>query len=121
MERVMKWLTGRGNNRHSGQPAGTVVREVAFRPVLEGSMLMQTEERRRLVRMLADNSPLSQSVTEAWWLKPAQTMLERVQDCPAAWKGAYSSPVPHPKSSRHRPRAGSARYSGQACFIICPG
>ncbi|WP_031283473.1 conjugal transfer nickase/helicase domain-containing protein [Pantoea ananatis] len=92
MERVMKWLTGRGNNRHSGQPADTVVREVAFRPVLEGSTLMQTEERRRLVRMLADNSPLSQSVTDAWWLKPAQTMLERVQDCPAAWKGAYSSP-----------------------------
>ncbi|MDH0054537.1 helicase/relaxase domain-containing protein [Pantoea ananatis] len=88
----MKWLTGRGNNRHSGQPADTVVREVAFRPVLEGSTLMQTEERRRLVRMLADNSPLSQSVTDAWWLKPAQTMLERVQDCPAAWKGAYSSP-----------------------------
>ena len=92
MERVMKWLTGRGNNRHSGQPADTVVREVAFRPVLEGSTLMQTEERRRLVRMLADNSPLSQSVTGAWWLMPAQTMLERVQDCPAAWNGAYSSP-----------------------------
>ncbi|MGX9361037.1 TraI domain-containing protein [Pantoea ananatis] len=92
MERVIKWLTGRGNNRHSGQPADTVVREVAFRPVLEGSTLMLTEERRRLVRMLADNSPLSQSVTDAWWLKPAQAMLERVQDCPAAWNGAYSSP-----------------------------
>ncbi|WP_438499981.1 conjugal transfer nickase/helicase domain-containing protein [Pantoea ananatis] len=92
MERVMKWLTGRGNNRHSGQPADTVVREVAFRPVLEGSTLLQTEERRRLVRMLADNSPLSQSVTGAWWLGPAQTMLERVQDCPAVWNGAYSSP-----------------------------
>ncbi|PWK09826.1 conjugal transfer nickase/helicase domain-containing protein [Pantoea ananatis] len=92
MERVMKWLTGRGNNRHSGLPAGKVVREVAFRPVLEGSTLMQTEERRRHVRMLADNSPLSQSVTGAWWLMPAQTMLERVQDCPAAWSGAYSSP-----------------------------
>ena len=92
MERVMKWLTGRGNNRPAEQLASTFVREVAFRPVLEGSTLMQTEERRRLVRMLADNSPLSQSVTGAWWLKPAQTMLERVQDCPAAWKGAYSSP-----------------------------
>ncbi|AER34274.1 conjugal transfer nickase/helicase domain-containing protein [Pantoea ananatis] len=92
MERVMKWLTGRGNNRHTGQPADTVVREVAFRPVLEGSTLLQTEERRRFVRMLADNSPLSQSVTGAWWLGPAQTMLERVQDCPAAWNGAYSSP-----------------------------
>nr|WP_258307691.1 helicase/relaxase domain-containing protein [Pantoea ananatis] len=65
---------------------------MAFRPVLEGSSLMQTEERRRFVRMLADNSPLSQSVTDAWWLKPAQTMLERVQDCPAAWSGACSSP-----------------------------
>ncbi len=63
MERVMKWLTGRGNNRHSGQPADTVVREVAFRPVQEGSTLLQTEERRRFVRMLADNSPLSQYVT----------------------------------------------------------
>lgn len=92
MERMMKWLTGRGNNRPAGLPAGTVVREVAFRPVLEGSTLMQTEERRRLVRMLADNSPLSQPVTDAWWLKPAQAMLERVQDCPAAWNGAYSSP-----------------------------
>ncbi|MDI6539098.1 TraI domain-containing protein [Pantoea ananatis] len=92
MERVMKWLKGRGSNRPAGQPAGTVVREVAFRPVLEGSTLMQTEERRRLLRMLADNSPLSQSVTGAWWLGPAQAMLERVQDCPAAWKGAYSSP-----------------------------
>lgn len=92
MERVMKWLRGRGNNRPAEQLASADVREVAFRPVLEGSTLMQTEERRRLVRMLADNSPLSQSVTEAWWLRPAQTMLERVQDCPAAWNGAYSSP-----------------------------
>ncbi|WP_226375771.1 conjugal transfer nickase/helicase domain-containing protein [Pantoea stewartii] len=88
----MKWLTGRGNNRPEEQLASKVVREVAFRPVLEGSTLMQTEERRRLVRMLADNSPLSQSVTGAWWLGPAQAMLERVQDCPAAWNGAYSSP-----------------------------
>ena len=92
MERVMKWLTGSGNNRPAGQTESTVVKEVAFRPVLEGSTLMQTEERRRLVRMLADNSPLSQSVTGAWWLGPAQAMLERVQDCPAAWNGAYSSP-----------------------------
>lgn len=88
----MKWLTGRGNNRPAEQMASVVVREVALRPVLEGSTLLQTEERRRFVRMLADNSPFSQSVTGAWWLMPAQTMLERVQDCPAAWKGAYSSP-----------------------------
>ncbi len=69
---------------------------------------MQTEERRRLVRMLADNSPLSQSVTEAWWLMPAQTMLERVQDCRP--HGAVH--IRHRGIWRPEPRRG--RTGGQA-------
>ncbi|AVG75482.1 helicase [Pantoea ananatis] len=92
MVRVMKWLAGRTAQKPAAQRLNTDVKAVAFRPVLTGSELMQTAERRKLVRMLAENSPLSQSVTEAWWLQPAQALLECVQDCPAAWQGPYSGP-----------------------------
>ncbi|MGP2520310.1 TraI domain-containing protein [Pantoea ananatis] len=88
----MKWLAGRTAQKPAAQRLNTDVKAVAFRPVLTGSELMQTAERRKLVRMLAENSPLSQSVTEAWWLQPAQALLECVQDCPAAWQGPYSGP-----------------------------
>ncbi|PWV89105.1 integrating conjugative element relaxase (TIGR03760 family) [Pantoea ananatis] len=92
MVRVMKWLAGRTAQKPAAQRLNTDVKAVAFRPVLTGSELMQTAERRKLVRMLAENSPLSQSVTEAWWLQPAQALLACVQDCPAAWRGPYSGP-----------------------------
>ncbi|WP_240678529.1 TraI domain-containing protein [Pantoea ananatis] len=88
----MKWLAGWTAQKPAAQRLNTDVNEVAFRQVLTGSELMQTAERRKLVRMLAVNSPLSQSVTEAWWLQPAQALLECVQDCPAAWQGPYSGP-----------------------------
>lgn len=92
MVRVMKWLAGRTTQKPAAQRLNTDEKAVAFRPVLTGSELIQTAERRKLVRMLAENSPLSQSVTEAWWLQPAQALLACVQDCPAAWQGPYSGP-----------------------------
>ena len=92
MVRAMKWLAGWTAQKPAAQRLNTDVKAVAFRPVLTGSELMQTAERRKLVRMLAENSPLSQSVTEAWWLQPAQALLACVQDCPAAWQGPYSGP-----------------------------
>lgn len=92
MVRVMKWLAGRTVQKPAAQRLNTDVKEVAFRPVLTGSELMQTAERCKLAKMLAENSPLSQSVTEAWWLQPAQALLACVQDCPAAWRGPYSGP-----------------------------
>ncbi|MGC0788750.1 conjugal transfer nickase/helicase domain-containing protein [Pantoea agglomerans] len=88
----MKWLASRTAQKPAAQRLNTDVKEVAFRPVLTGSELMQTAERRKLAKMLAENSPLSQSVTEAWWLQPAQALLACVQDCPAAWRGPYSGP-----------------------------
>lgn len=92
MVRVMKWLAGRTAQKLAAQRLNSDVKEVAFRPVLTGSELMQTAERRKLLKILAENSPLSQSVTEAWWLQPAQALLACVQDCPAAWRGPYSGP-----------------------------
>ena len=92
MVRVMKWLAGRTAQKPAAQRLNTDVNEVAFRPVLTGSELMQTAERRKLAKILVENSPLSQSVTEAWWLQPAQALLACVQDCPAAWQGPYSGP-----------------------------
>lgn len=92
MVRVMKWLAGRTALKSTTQRLNMDVKEVAFRPVLTGSELMQTAERRKLLKMLTENSPLSQSVTEAWWLQPAQALLACVQDCPAAWRGPYSGP-----------------------------
>jgi len=92
MGRVMKWLAERGARKAATQLRHADVKEVAFRPVRTGSELMQTDERRRLARILSENSPLSQPVTDAWWIQPAQALLERVQDCPGAWRGPYSGP-----------------------------
>ena len=92
MGRVMKWLAERGARKTATQLHHADVKEVAFRPVRTGSELMQTDERRRLARILSENSPLSQAVTDAWWIQPAQALLERVQDCPGAWRGPYSGP-----------------------------
>ncbi|USS95784.1 hypothetical protein M5J15_00345 [Serratia symbiotica] len=49
-----------------------------FRPARAGESLLQTEERRRLIRVLLENSPLSPQVTEAWWLRPREEMAARV-------------------------------------------
>ncbi|WP_425336911.1 TraI domain-containing protein [Serratia symbiotica] len=61
-----------------------------FRPARAGESLLQTEERRRLIRVLLESSPLSPQVTEAWWLRPLEEMAARLQGCPSAWNGPYS-------------------------------
>ncbi|WP_168403957.1 TraI domain-containing protein [Erwinia amylovora] len=96
--RGLKWLTGRNvkadvgrlalpeqHGRNSADSAG-------FRPLRNGAALLQTDERRRLIRVLTENSPLSTPVTEAWWLRPLEEMASRVQECPAAWNGPFSGP-----------------------------
>lgn len=93
--RGLNWLTGRGGlNRKTGAQAqpehAHAVSDEGFRPARAGESLLQTEERRRLIRVLLENSPLSPQVTEAWWLRPLEEMAACVQDCPAAWHGPYS-------------------------------
>lgn len=95
----LNWLTGRG--RQENQPGERLSKgDTSSRPVAEGSWhpaqtgraLLQTNENRRLIRVLTENSPFSKEVTEAWWLRPLEEMAARVQTCPAAWSGPYSGP-----------------------------
>lgn len=95
--RGLNWLTGRGRQENPPgerlSPGVTPSRMGAndgWRPVQTGRSLLQTDEHRRLIRVLTENSPLSQQVTEAWWLRPLEEMAARVQACPAAWSGPFS-------------------------------
>ncbi len=95
----LNWLTGRGRQENQlGErlsKCDTLSRPVAdgsWHPAHTGSALLQTNENRRLIRVLTDNSPLSKEVTEAWWLRPLEEMAARMQPCPAAWSGPYSGP-----------------------------
>lgn len=94
MVRGLKWLTYR-NTGASTIDAAKYVPDASpvggFCPVRTGQSLLQTDERRRLVRVLMENSPLSHEVTKAWWLQPLEEMAARVQGCPAAWGGPFSN------------------------------
>nr|WP_310615767.1 TraI domain-containing protein [Pantoea cypripedii] len=97
--RGLNWLTGK--NRQERRPEESLsqgllspgtVSDADWHPAQTGRALLQTEENRRLIRVLSENSPLSQQVTEAWWLRPLEEMAARVQTCPAAWSGPFSGP-----------------------------
>ncbi|UWS28905.1 helicase/relaxase domain-containing protein [Erwinia pyrifoliae] len=96
--RGLKWLTGRSVKAGAGRVAVPEVHgrnaadSAGFHPLKTGAVLLQTDERRRLIRVLTENSPLSTPVTEAWWLRPLEEMAARVQECPAAWNGPFSGP-----------------------------
>lgn len=68
------------------------VAEGGFRAVRDAGTLLDTPERRKLVRMLRENCPFSEKMIEAWWITPLQELAVRVQDMPAAWAGAFSRP-----------------------------
>ncbi|UDJ86304.1 TraI domain-containing protein [Erwinia amylovora] len=96
--RGLKWLTGRNVKAGAGRLAvpeqygRNAADSAGFHPLKTGAVLLQTDERRRLIRVLTENSPLSMPVTEAWWLQPLEEMAARVQECPAAWNGPFSGP-----------------------------
>ncbi|EBV2166188.1 hypothetical protein DN168_17595 [Salmonella enterica subsp. enterica serovar Eastbourne] len=97
--RGLNWLTGRGRQEsRSGErlqreaPPPRTVTDDGWLPARTGRALLQSNENRRLIRVLTENSPLSQQVTEAWWLRPLEEMAAQVQACPAAWSGPYSGP-----------------------------
>lgn len=64
--------------------------EDGFRPALNAADLLNTPERRKLVRMLRENCPFSEKIIEAWWLQPLYMLAVRVQGTPAAWTGSFS-------------------------------
>ncbi|MGK4329434.1 TraI domain-containing protein [Lonsdalea quercina] len=96
--RGLKWLMGRSKPREAFVADAPLSRgeklpsDEEFRPVKTGAALLQTAERQRLIRVLIENCPLSQPVMEAWWLRPLEALAARVQECPAAWQGAFSGP-----------------------------
>ncbi|MEH5573105.1 TraI domain-containing protein [Raoultella ornithinolytica] len=64
--------------------------EAGFRPVLHATGLLNTPERRKLIRMLRENCPFSEKIIESWWLEPLYMLVVRVQGTPAAWTGSFS-------------------------------
>jgi integrating conjugative element relaxase (TIGR03760 family) len=94
--RMLNWLTGiSGTDRESSKPEKPAHRNVideGFWPALTGAELLKTDKRRRIIRVLTENSPLSHQVTDAWWLRPLEELSARVQDSPASWNGSYSNP-----------------------------
>ncbi|KDE34162.1 helicase [Kosakonia radicincitans UMEnt01/12] len=86
------WLGGNNNVRENVkvQPGSGVAE--GFRPVLDATGLLDTHERRRLVRMLRENCPFSENIIEVWWIQPLKELAIRVQDMPAAWAGSFSHP-----------------------------
>uniref|UniRef100_UPI00403F4284 TraI domain-containing protein n=1 Tax=Enterobacter sp. JJBC TaxID=3080020 RepID=UPI00403F4284 len=92
--RGLKWLTGlaqSGGAEHTVRPSMGSVQTGGFRSVQSGQTLLDTVERQKLVRMLRENCPLSQSACDAFWLKPLQQLAGRVQAVPAAWGGPFST------------------------------
>lgn len=84
--RGLNWLTGRsrqekrpGERLPAGATPSRTVADDGWRPAQTGRSLLQADEYRRLIRVLTENSPLSQQVTEAWWLRPLEEMAGRVQ------------------------------------------
>lgn len=83
--RGLNWLTGRGRQESRSGEEG--LREATpqrtatvdgWHPAQTGRALLQSDETRRLIRVLTENSPFSQQVTEAWWLRPLEDMAARV-------------------------------------------
>ncbi|WP_437890441.1 TraI domain-containing protein [Phytobacter sp. V91] len=90
------WLSGNGGapvpkiHSQSGASAGVRAKDGGFWQVLDAHGLLDTPERRKLVRMLRENCPFSEKVLDAWWLEPLHQLATRVQGAPAAWTGSYS-------------------------------
>lgn len=92
----LRWLEG---NRGAPVPiiqappessTGGRVREGGFWQMNDAHGLLDTPERRKLIRILRENCPFSEKVLEAWWIEPLQKLAVRVQGTPATWTGAYS-------------------------------
>lgn len=88
------WLAGK-----SGSPVPTIIpqsetgvraKDGGYWQVLDARGLLDTPERKKLVRVLRENCPFSEKILEAWWLEPLQKLAVRVQGVPATWTGTYS-------------------------------
>lgn len=88
------WLAGK-----SGSPVPTIIpqseagvraKDGGYWQVLDAHGLLDTPERKKLVRVLRENCPFSEKILEAWWLEPLQKLAVRVQGVPATWTGTYS-------------------------------
>lgn len=88
------WLAGK-----SGSPVPTIIpqseagvraKDGGYWQVCEAQGLLDTPERKKLVRVLRENCPFSEKILEAWWLEPLQKLAARVQGVPATWTGTYS-------------------------------
>jgi len=97
--RGLNWLTSRNRQQNSADaPADSDNREqiktseAGWHPAQSAAACLASRDRRQLIKVLSENSPLSKPVTDAWWLSPLEQMAARVQACPAAWNGPFSGP-----------------------------
>lgn len=91
----LNWFAGLfkpGKAEHTVMPSVQSSQAGDYRSVQSGPALLETVERQKLIRMLRENCPLSQTACNEFWIKPLQHLAGRVQEVPAAWTGPFSSP-----------------------------
>ncbi|WP_354692040.1 TraI domain-containing protein [Phytobacter sp. RSE-02] len=89
-----EWLAGKSGSLVPTiipqSEAGVRAKDGGYWQVLDAHGLLDTPERKKLVRVLRENCPFSEKILEAWWLEPLQKLAVRVQGVPATWTGTYS-------------------------------
>lgn len=90
---MLKWVSGKFDRMSSEvQPDSTAhsVDPNGWFPFLNAESLLSVDNRKQALQQLWENSPLSRSVWEIFWLAPIRELAIRVQQLPAAQTGPYA-------------------------------
>lgn len=89
---MLSWLSGRAKKELTELGGSRVPAAAGFMAVESADSLLSTPERRRHLKMFRENCPLSQKALEAWWIKPLEALVARVQNIPGQNSGAFTAP-----------------------------
>lgn len=89
---MLSWLSGRTKKELTEQGDIRTPAAAGFMAAESAVSLLNTPERRRFVKMLRENCPLSQKALEAWWITPLEALVSRVQNIPGHNSGAFAAP-----------------------------